>query len=138
MYHHIGVPVDLAHPDKLEKALTTVADLARHYGCRVTLVGITGPAPTEVAHNPQEYAQRLNEFAGELKARFGMDFEWQMALSSDPAADLRRLLDKQLQELRVDLVVMASHIPGFKEYLFSSNAGFLASHSSISVLVVRG
>ena len=47
-------------------------------------------------------------------------------------------LDEQFHALGVDLVVMASHVPGFREYIFHSNAGFLASHTDLSVFVVRG
>jgi nucleotide-binding universal stress UspA family protein len=32
---------------------------------------------------------------------------------------------------------MGSHVPGFAEHLFSSNAGYLASHTDISVFIVR-
>jgi hypothetical protein len=32
---------------------------------------------------------------------------------------------------------MASHVPGFKDCVFSSNAGHLASHAPMSVYVVR-
>jgi nucleotide-binding universal stress UspA family protein len=31
MYSRIMVPVDLAHIERLEKALATAADLAKHY-----------------------------------------------------------------------------------------------------------
>ncbi len=60
------------------------------------------------------------------------------AVVGDPAADLDRALDRELHELGVDLVVMASHLPGLRDYVFHSNAGFLASHTDLSVFVVRG
>ena len=41
------------------------------------------------------------------------------------------------RRLRIDLIVMASHVPGVAEYVFASNAGYLASHADLSVLVVR-
>lgn len=31
---------------------------------------------------------------------------------------------------------MATHVPGFKEYVFASNAGFLAAHTDVSVFIV--
>ena len=55
----------------------------------------------------------------------------------DPVADLDRALNRLFHELEVDLVVMASHIPGIRDYVFHSNAGFLASHTDLSVFVVR-
>ena len=52
---------------------------------------------------------------------------------SNPAARLVELADR----VDADLIVMASHIPGLADYVFSSNAGYLASHSKLSVFVVR-
>jgi hypothetical protein len=34
-------------------------------------------------------------------------------------------------------VVMASHVPGMLEHVWSSHAGRLASHASASVFIVR-
>ena len=51
MYQHIGVPVHLAHVESLGKAINTAADLATLYHSQLTLVAVTGPAPSEVAHN---------------------------------------------------------------------------------------
>ena len=62
MYTHIMVPVDLAHTETLGKALQTAADLAKHYSCPVTYVGVTMSAPTSVAHNPEEFAAKLETF----------------------------------------------------------------------------
>ncbi len=50
MYERILAPVDLAHPDRIEKALKSAADLASHYGADLVLVGVTetsrAPSPT--------------------------------------------------------------------------------------------
>jgi len=41
MYQKIMVPVDLAHVERLGKALGTATDLAKHYGIPVCYVGVT-------------------------------------------------------------------------------------------------
>ncbi|HKL62600.1 MAG TPA: universal stress protein [Woeseiaceae bacterium] len=138
LYRHIGVPVDMAHREKLGKALTTAMELARCYDARVTLVAVTSPAPGEAAHNPKEFRAKLAAFAAELAEDAGVPVDAQTEVIGDPAADLDKALDRQFHELGVDLVVMASHVPGFREYIFHSNAGFLASHTDLSVFVVRG
>lgn len=137
-YRHIGVPVDLAHRDKLGKAVATATDLARCYGARITLVAVTGPAPGEAAHNPREFRERLEAYAAQMAEEGGVEVDAQAEVVGDPAADLDRALDRRFHALGVDLVVMASHVPGFRDYIFHSNAGFLASHSDLSVFVVRG
>ena len=36
-----------------------------------------------------------------------------------------------------DLVIMASHVPGMLEHIFSSHGGYIAQHAKVSVFVVR-
>ena len=52
LFKHIMVPVDLAHEGQLDRALGVAADLAGHYGARVTYVGVTVPQPSSVAPHP--------------------------------------------------------------------------------------
>lgn len=137
MYHKIVVPVALAHTDRVEKALATAADLAKHYDASLHLVGVTAPAPDEVSHNAEEFKQKLSDFAAEQSTSRGVEFNAHTIVTPDPATELDRCLDRYIHEIGADLVVMASHVPGFRDYVFASNAGFLASHTDISVLVVR-
>lgn len=137
MYKHIMVPVDLRAADKLNKALRTAADLARHYGATVHYVGVTGAAPSEVAPNPAGFAERLREFAAQQSAEHGIQAQSKPMLSHDQTIDLDSTLSKAGEEIGADLIVMGSHVPGMLEHVFSSNAGYLASHSSLSVFVVR-
>ena len=137
MYKKIMVPFDLAHLDRLDKALTTAADLAMHYNAALHYVGVTASQPGSVAHNPAEYAEKLNAFAKEEAAKRGLEATSQAYTSHDPAVDLDDTLMKAVADSGSDLVVMASHLPGAGEYIFASNAGYLASHAGISVFVVR-
>ncbi|MGI9522128.1 MAG: universal stress protein [Hyphomicrobiaceae bacterium] len=137
MYQNIMIPVDLAHRDSLEKAIDTGIDLAKLYGSNATLVGVTTSAPSSVAHNPAEFNQKLEEFAQELTEKSGIKVAAKTVISNDPTIDLDSALRKVAANLNIDLVVMASHIPGLVEYLFASQAGYFASHAEISVFVVR-
>jgi len=137
MYNRIVVPVDLAHSDKLTRALTAAADLCKHYHAEIYLLAVTTSAPTEVAHDPKEFSEALSEFAATQSAALGVEFKSMSAVSHDPAVDLSKVLDKQIHELKADLVVMASHVPGFRDYIFASHSGYLASHTDLSVFVVR-
>ncbi len=137
MFKRIMLPVDLAHAETLEKALQTSADLVKHYGAELHAVGVTHAAPGAVAHNPAEFAKKLEAFAAEQTAKYGVDFKVRAMTSHDPAVDLDGTLEKAASEINADLIVMASHTPGFLDHIFASNAGYLASHSSLSVLVVR-
>lgn len=137
MYKTIMVPVDLAHKDKLGKALATAADLARHYRIPICYVSVTTASPGPVAHNPKQFAEKLEAFSQAEADLRGITATSRALTSHDPAVDLDEVLMKAIEETGADLVVMASHIPGLPEHIFSSNAGYLASHAKVSVLVVR-
>lgn len=137
MYKSILIPVDLEHVDELEKALAIGADLAKHYGASLHAISVTHAAPGAVAHNPSEYARKLEAFAADQTAKYGVDFRAKVMISHDPAIDLDDTLERAAAEIGTDLIVMASHVPGFFDYIFASRAGYLASHTSLSVFVVR-
>ena len=137
MYKNIMVPVDLAHTGMLGKALAVGADLAKHYGATITAVAVTASTPSTVAHNPKEFAEVLEAFAAEQSQQHEVAFASRMMMSPDPAIDVDDALAKAASELDCDLVVMGSHVPGFTEHVFASRAGYLASHSNLSVFVVR-
>ena len=137
-YQKIMVPVDLVHVDHLEKALATAAELARLYQIPVCYVGVSSALPGEIAHNPDEFAYQLEQFSRQQADDNSLPevTSWAV-ISHDPAVDLDAKLMQTATELGVDLIVMASHVPGLIEYIFSSNAGYVASHARVSVFVVR-
>jgi nucleotide-binding universal stress UspA family protein len=133
MYRTIMVPVDLAHADRLDKAIRTAARIARADGATLHFVGVTPGVPTEVAKNPKGFAEKLANVAAVQSELLGVPVKPHAVVRND--VDLA--LDEQIKALDADLVVMASHEPGLKEFVLGSNAGHLAAHSSISVFVVR-
>lgn len=136
MFKHIMVPVDLGHSDRLETALKVAADLAGHYEARVTYVGVTSAQPSSVAHNPEEYAEKLAKFTAAQGELHGLSGHSSHAITShDPSADLDRALEGAVSELDADLVVMGSHIP--KTFDLGSHGGRVASHTDASVMLVR-
>jgi nucleotide-binding universal stress UspA family protein len=137
MYKKIMVPLDLAHIERLDKALTTATDLAKHYDIPVCFVGVTAETPTEVAHTPKEFGEKLEAFGATQSTKHSLNIDTAAYSSHDPAVDLDKTLVKAAKENGADLIVMASHVPGLPEHIFASNAGAVASHAEISVFVVR-
>lgn len=137
MYSKIMVPVDLAHKEGLDKALTTAADLAKHYGASLTYVGVTVTTPTSIAHNPAEYEKKLAEYTAYRGREAGLEIGHRTITSGDPIRDLDDVLKREIEENGYDLVVMATHVPGFRDYIFNSNAGYLTTHTNVSVFAVR-
>ncbi len=137
MYKHIMIPVDLAHVDKSETALAVVADLAKHYDAPVTYVAITSNVPSAIAHNPEEFATKLADFAKEQGAHRGHRTAAHSVVSHDPAVDLDKKLVGAVDEIGADLIVMATHIPNMADMLLPSHGGALARHTDASVFLVR-
>ena len=117
MYKKIMVPVDLAHVDKLARALDTAANLAKFYHAPVTYVGVTSSAQT---------------------GTHGIQADGKTVVSHDPAVDLDDALIKAVDETGSDLVVMATHIPNVADHIWPSNGGRIATHTNASVFLVRG
>lgn len=137
MFKHIMVPVDLGHIDKLEAALKVAADLAGHYGARVTYVGVTTTQPSSVAHTPQEFAEKLAKLAATQGEIQGIaEVASHPITSHDPSVDLDNKLEEAVHDIGADLVVMGSHIP--RTFDFGSHGGRVATHTDVSVMLVRG
>jgi len=137
MYRKIMVPVDLAHVDRLDKAITTATDLAKHYGIPICFVGVTAEMPTEVAHTPKEFGEKLAAFGARQSKQHNLEIDTAAYPSHDPAVDLDKTLIAAAGDNGADLIVMASHVPGLPEHIFASNAGAVAAHAGVSVFVVR-
>lgn len=137
MFSTIMVPVDLAHASTVEKAVTVAAGLGKSYEADIYLVGVTATTPSSVAHDPQEYEQKLNQFAADHSSKLDCTLLSKVVLCNDPAVELDEALEKLGKEINADLVVMATHVPGFMDHLFHAKAGHLATHADISVFLVR-
>ena len=137
MFKKILLPVDLAHIERIERAMTAAADLAKHYRISLCVVGVTAETPTAIAHTPDEFAQKLRQFGTELAQKHRLSVETAAYPSHDPVVDLDKVLIAAAKDNGADLIVMASHVPGFAEHVLASNAGAVASHAEVSVFVVR-
>lgn len=137
VFKRIMAPVDLAHQNKLGRALQCAADLAKHYGVPVTYVGITSTTPSSLGHNPSEFGQKLQAFADGEAEKYGIDVAAHTAIAHDPTTEIDDALIHAIDETGADLVVMASHVPGVMDYIWPSNGGKLAEHAKCSVLVLR-
>jgi len=135
MFKTIMVPVDLAHADRLSDAIGVARDLATRYRAKLVFVGVTATTPGPVAHNPEEFAQKLAAFAKEAGGE--ADATSHVIVSHDPTADMDDKLVDAIPEIGADLVVMATHVPGIADMLVPSHGGSLARHVGISVFLVR-
>lgn len=136
MFKQIVTPVDLAHVDRLEAALQTTADLAKHYDAEVCYISVTAATPGAVAHSPEEYDEKLKAFAEQQSAAHGHKASSRTIVSHDPAADMDEKMTKAVKEIGADLIVMGSTLPEHHGIKWFSHGANLASQAGISVFLV--
>lgn len=134
MYKNILVPIDLSHPEPGEKTLK----IAREIGgkdARIT-------ALTVLYEIPRFAASQLPE--GTLKTNLANSSSQLQALGEPvgAAAEVRyghtyTTILEYAQEVGADLIVVASHRPGFQDYLLGSTAARVVRHAQCAVLVDR-
>lgn len=137
MFKHVMVPVDITQLESLSRALQAAADLAKTHGAGLTYVGVHESVPTEAASDSADYAAKLKAFAEQQAAAHGITTAFLPVLSHDPGAELGSALLSTISDIGADVIVMASHVPGWVEHVFHSNAGYIACHAPVSVFVVR-
>jgi len=138
MTSRILVPVDLDHVEKLDKALTIAAKAAKDYDATVTYVGVIDLVPTASKRREGfEAQQQLDAFADAQAKTHGIRTEDHIALRGDLHLHVGREIIRAAGDADCDLIVMASHVPGFKDHFLTSNAGYVATYAPVSVYVVR-
>ena len=138
MYSRILVPVDLDNEDTLAKALDLAGQTAKRDAAEVIYVDVVDSVPSTSARTEVErLSDRLKGFALDQASGRGIRTTGEITLRSDLHLNVGSDIIKVASEVDCDLIIMASRVPGFKEHIFSSNAGYVASHAPMSVLVVR-
>lgn len=136
MYTTIIVPVDLNHEDRV----TAMLDAAREVGgndARIVLVNAVEDIPAHfMPELPsgvlEETMNRSREAMNKLAEESGLNAEAEVR-NGDPA---NTILDLS-KEIGADLIIIASHKPGWQDYLIGSTAARVVRHAVCSVLVVR-
>ncbi len=137
MFRKIMVPIDLTHADRIGRAVDVATQLARQWDAPITFVGATASTPGPIAHNPQEYARKLADYARGIGTDAGVRADSLALTLTDPAVELDHALLDAARDMDADLVVMASHIPGLADRVWPSHGGKLARNARASVFVVR-
>lgn len=136
MYNNIIIPVDLGHAERL-KPMVDVAQRLAGEGATVTLINVVETLPAFVAAElPADLTARSMEDA---KARLEGTVAAQgiraaiEVRSGHPATTILECA----KDLKADLIVIASHRPGFGDFLIGSTAARVVRHAQCSVHVVR-
>ena len=136
MYKSILVPIDLAHRDvgqaMIERAVALSDDDAK-----ITLLHVIGDIPVYAqsylpAGQMQENLEETTKTLASLSNALGIKTD--VVVRYGNASPV--ILD-EAGERGCDLIIIASHHPGIKDYLIGSTASRVVRHADCSVLINR-
>lgn len=136
MYKNIIVPIDLDKPEKGKVMLDKVKEFVDEGG-KVTVVNVVEDMPGLItAELPEELIQKAaltgrSSLVDMVKAA-GLTADVQIR-SGRPHHAIINLAD----EIGADLILIASHDPGPRDYLLGSTAASVVRHAKCSVQVAR-
>jgi len=136
MYAKILVPVEMSHKDSGIKAITIAKKLVDEGG-DVILVNVVDEVPSYVkAELPMEFLKNSEAQALANLSKIAEDqgINTPVKIAKGNAATAILELAKSSQ---VDLIVVASHRPGFTDYILGSTAARIVRHAQCPVLVDR-
>lgn len=139
MIKKILVPLPTDAAKNGGSALEMAAELAKAHNAKVILLHVIEAIPAYVSvHLPADLRKTAGETArADLQAAakaHGLDSSADIVVrEGNPAADILDFAN----DTGVDMIVMASHDPGFADYLLGSVAARVVRHAHCSVLVVR-
>jgi nucleotide-binding universal stress UspA family protein len=142
MYKEILLAIDLNDIDSQRKAIQTTIDLARAFGARVhvhTVLPDFG-MPIVASYFPADFESKALEHATQalhafVKEAFPEDLE---VLQVVGQGGIYKEILSCAEQIGAELIVMASHRPGYEDYLIGPNASRVVRHAKCSVMVVRG
>ncbi|PTW58700.1 universal stress protein G [Breoghania corrubedonensis] len=140
MYNSILVPIDPAESDFADAALAKAVEFVKQYDAELRLVSVISPIQGFVTEAlDSDYDSRIAADAREQLALIAAKLdlpEERVSVSVRSGAVYHEVLE-EAQAFNADLIVIASHSPGFATYLLGSNAAKVVRHAECSVLVIR-
>ncbi len=136
MYSSIIVAIDVAQLEKAERLAAKAAALV-HAGGKITLVNVveevpgylTIDIPTDLMGQARADGQAK---LGALRDKLGLDAQIEIRQGA-PAHEILAAASVN----QADLIMLASHVPDFSNYLIGATADRVVRHAKCSVLVER-
>jgi len=136
MYTSIIVAIDVAQLEKAERLAAKAGALIRAGG-KITLVNVveevpgylTIDIPTDLMGQARSDGQAK---LGALRDKLGLDAQIEMRQGA-PAHEILASASAN----QADLIMLASHVPDFSNYLIGATADRVVRHAKCSVLVER-
>ena len=138
MYANVLVPIDLEHKDQARTMIRTALAIADD-GTKLTLLFVMPEMPAVVGlHLPEGSTEKARVDAEDQLQELAKDNNAPQTTSIVTAIGRphHKILE-MAEHHRIDLIVIASHQPGFADYLLGSVAASVVRHAKCSVHVIR-
>ncbi len=136
MYKSIVVPIELEHAERAKAMLDEAKKLVDEGG-RVNVINVVPDVPGLITAGlpdglVQKAAKEARSALLEMVSEAGLTAEVQIR-SGSPHHAIVGLAD----EVGADLILIASHRPGVRDYVLGATAASVVRHAKCSVLVQR-
>ncbi len=139
MFKSILIPVDLWHIEKGSDMIERAKYLADTGNARLTLLNVVPEVPSYVISElpPDMHERAIENATADLQAVVRKhDLPISTSIVVKSGNPVRVILD-HAEEGNFDLIMVASHQPGLRDYLLGSVAGKIVRHARCPVLVLR-
>ena len=140
MFKSILLSVDLNEPGSWARALPAALEAAKATGGQLHVITVAPDVNTQVApfFDTDVNEQLLKKATEELNAWVKKNVPAGVSVKPIVAqGTIYREIQTAAEKIGADLVVMAAHKPGIRDYLLGANAAHVVRHFPRSVLIVR-
>jgi nucleotide-binding universal stress UspA family protein len=141
MIKSILLPIDLNHESSWEKALPQAVSLAQTHGAKIHVLTVIPDFGMSMvgAFFPRDYSARAtretkSQMEKWIKDNIPDGVEAQFMVLHGP---IYKEILAAADQVKADMIVMASHRPEMQDYLLGPNAARVVRHATQSVMVVR-
>jgi universal stress protein F len=136
MYKTILVPIEMSHIE-IGKSMIEIARKHGDKETRIILLNVIEDIPNWAAVGlPKDMLESSRQSTTEEVQALAKAASIRADVEIRSGHPYKNILEKAKEE-KVDLIIIASHKPGFQDYLLGSTAAKVVRHAPCSVLVVR-
>ena len=136
MFKTILLPVDVAHLDEGQKTLQVALKIMSP-DTAIYLLYVMEDIPNWTDLDlPPNFKENSMQAAREALKKIAETTDKEIRIEVRTGHAYSTIL-KEAEALNADLIILASHKPGLKEYFIGSNTTKVVSHANCSVVVMR-
>ena len=142
MYKDILLPIDLNHPETWKKSLPIALEHNKAFGARLHIMTVLPDFGMSIVgqYFPKDFEKKaLAETNKKLHAFVSDNVPASVDVQHIVAhGTIYKEILHAAEQIKADLIIMASHRPELSDYLIGPNAARVVRHADVSVMVVRG